>query len=293
MAYLGVLEIAARLLLPVHSALAARIRSDWSAAVQFGDSPLPHRPSFLVVGNSRLQAGIVRKELSALQRGNAANVAVLPIENTAYLDWYFGGRRLLAEGSKPQFLVLCLSPADLVSNLTDGALFARILMRPADILRVKQAARLDWTTTTTYLMASASAWIGESTGIRNWIRNETVPGLPELAHYFEFENRAAPNPRADVMEEIVGRRLRQFSAVCATHGCTGLLVIPPMLRDQGDGSLAAIVRAGRAAGVPVLIPLAPGELAKSYFGDGFHLNERGAEIFTPRLLEALKVAARD
>jgi hypothetical protein len=36
------------------------------------------------------------------------------------------------------------------------------------------------------------------------------------------------------------------------------------------------------------MPIAPGELAQSYFKDGFHLNQRGAEIFTPRLLEALK-----
>jgi hypothetical protein len=289
MAWLGGLEIAARVLLPVHSALAARIRADWSAAVQFGDSPSPHRPSFLVVGNSLLQAGIDREELSALQRGNAANVAVMPVENTAYLDWYFGARRLLAAGSKPQFLVLCLSPGDLVSNLTNGAVFARLLMRPADILRVKQAARLDWTTTSTYLMASASAWIGESTEIRNWIRNETVPGMPELAHY--FVQRAAPPPRGDVMAEIVGRRLGQFATVCAAHGCQGVVVIPPSLRDPGD--LAALTRAGRAAGVPVLIPVAPGELAQSYFPDGMHLNERGASIFTPRLWEALKGISHD
>jgi hypothetical protein len=242
-----------------------------------------------VVGNSLLQAGIDREELGALQRGNGANVAVMPVENTAYLDWYFGARRLLAAGSKPQFLVLCLSPGDLVSNLTNGAVFARLLMRPADILRVKQAARLDWTTTSTYLMASASAWIGESTEIRNWIRNETVPGMAELAHY--FVQRAAPPPRADVMEEIVERRLGQFATVCAAHGCQGVVVIPPSLRDAGD--LPALARAGRAAGVPVLIPVAPGELAQSYFPDGMHLNERGASIFTPRLWEALKGISHD
>ena len=284
MVYLGGLEVAARVLVPVHSALTARIRADWSAAVRFGGSPLPDRASFLVVGNSLLQAGIDREELSALQRGNAATVAVMPVENTAYLDWYFGARRLLAEGSMPQFLVLCLTPADLVSNLTDGAVFARILMRPADILRVKQAARLDWTTTSTYLMASASAWIGLSTEIRNWIRNETVPGMPELAHY--FLQRAAPFPHTDVVEEIVGRRLGQFATLCAAHGCKGMVVIPPSLRDPGV--LAALAHAGRAAGVPVLIPVAPGELGQSYFRDGFHLNERGADIFTPRLWEALE-----
>ena len=52
--------------------------------------------------------------------------------------------------------------------------------------------------------------------------------------------------------------------------------------------MPAVARAGRAAGMPVLIPVAPGELGPSYFKDGFHLNQRGAEIFTARLVEALK-----
>ena len=284
--YLGALEIAARVLYPAHSALAARIRSDWSTALQLGVSPSPDRRSFLVVGNSLLQAGIDREELTSLQQGNTLSVAVMPIENTDYVDWYFGVQRLLAEGSHPEFVVLCLAPVQLISRSTDGVVFARTLMRPVDILRVKQAAGLDWTTTTTYLMASASAWIGDSTEIRNWIRSETVPGMAGLASY--FWQRAAPNPSADVVEEIVRRRLTQFSAVCAAHGCKGLLVIPPLVRDLGDGSVAALARAGRAAGIPVLIPVAPGELGQSYFKDGFHLNQRGAEIFTARLLEALK-----
>jgi hypothetical protein len=209
----------------------------------------------------------------------------MPIENTDYLDWYFGVQRLLDEGSKPEFVVLCLAPVQLISRSTNGLVFARTLMRPADILRVKQAAGLDWTTTTTYLMASASAWIGDSAEIRNWIRVETVPGMTELAPYFW---QRAVVPRADVIEEIVGRRLTQFSAVCVAHGCKVLLVIPPLVSERGAESVAAVARAGRAAGVPVLVPVAPGGLGQSYFRDGFHLNQRGAEIFTPRLLEALK-----
>ena len=291
LAYLAALEIGARVLYPAHSALAARIRSDWSAARQVGVSPLPGRRSFLLVGNSLLEAGIDRRELSDLQQSNDLSVTIMPIENTNYLDWYFGVRRLLAEGSKPEFVVLCLMPRQLISDGTDGELFARMLMRPTDILQVKQAARLDWTTTSTYLMASASAWMGNSAEIRNWIRVETVPGISKLAPL--FPEPAATAQTAGSVEEIAARRLTQFAAMCATHGCKGLLVIPPMWRDRGDGSLAAVARAGRAAGVPVLIPVAPGELGQSYFGDGFHLNARGAEIFTPRLLEALEAIPRD
>jgi hypothetical protein len=283
LAYLGALEIAGRVLYPAHSALAARIRSDWSAALRSGVPPAHDKRSVLLVGNSLLQAGIDRKKLSALERRSTLSVAIMPLENTTYLDWYFGVQRLLAEGSNPEFVVLCLAPAHLISRSTDGVVFARRLMRPADILQVKQAAGLDWTTTGLYLMASASAWIGNSTEIRNWIRVETVPGMTELAQY--FWQRAGAGPRAEVVEEIVERRLRQFSAMCAAHGCKALLVVPPLV---GKGSVAAVLDAGRAAGVPILIPVAPGELGQSYFSDDFHLNHRGAEIFTARLFEALK-----
>ena len=284
--YLGALEVAARVLYPAHSALAARIRSDWIAARQLGASLSHDQHSFLLVGDSLLQAGIDRKKLRALTQASTLSVAIMPVENTEYLDWYFGVQRLLAEGSRPEFVVLCLPPQYLTSDRTDGELFARTLMRPADILRVKKAAGLDWTTTSTYLMASASAWMGNSAGIRNWIRVETVPGITELARY--FPERTDTYPRANVIEGIVGRRLTQFAAICSTHGCKALLLIPAMVRDRGDGSLAAMERAGRAAGVRVLLPVAPGELGPTYFSDGFHLNQRGAEIFTARLLKALQ-----
>jgi hypothetical protein len=284
LAYLGALEIGARVLYPMHSTITGRMRSDWSAARQLGVSR-PHDRSFLVVGNSLLQEGIDRKELRTLQQGSALSITILPVENTEYLDWYFGVARLLGEGSRPEFVVLCLLPWHLTSDGTEGEFFARTLMRPADILRVKQAARLDWTTTSTYLMANFSAWMGNSAGIRNWIRYETVPGISELAAY--FPQRSVGYPPVRVIEEIVAARLTQFAAMCAAHGCKALLVIPPMMRDRGSGSVAAVAGAARA-GVPVLIPLAPGELAADFFSDGVHLNERGATIFTARLTEALQ-----
>jgi hypothetical protein len=214
----------------------------------------------------------------------------MPIANTNYLDWYFGLRRLFAEGAKPEFVVLCLTPVQLISDEVDDEVFARTLMRPADILRVKQAAHLNWTTTSTYLMARASAWMGNSAGIRNWIRNETVPDMIELARYFPPPAAARPSPAS--IEGIADQRLEEFSALCASHGCKALLLIPALLRHRADESLDAVARAARGAGVPLLMPIAPGELGPSFFLDGFHLNERGAHIFTPRLLEALRATGR-
>ena len=291
LAYLAALEIGARLLYPAHSALAARIRSDWSAASQVGASGSPPQRNFLVVGNSLLQAAIDRKELAAVTREDGPSVTILPIENTEYLDWYFGLQRLLAQGSRPQFVVLSLVPVQLISDRTDGEFFAWQLMRPVDLLRVKEAAHLDWTSTSTYLMASASAWIGDSAGIRNWIRSETVPGMSELARY--FPQRAAAAPPAQLIERIAEPRLRQFAALCAAHGCKALLLIPPLVRLRGDQSLLAVARAARAARVPVLMPVAPGDLGPELFPDGFHLSQRGARMFTPRLVDTLRRVAQD
>ncbi len=289
--YLAALEIGSRTVYPSHSTLAARIRSDWCAARQLRAPAANEHRSFLLLGNSLLQAAIDREEVSRLQERNGLTIATLPIENTHFLDWYFGLVRLLGAGAKPQFVALSLTPMQLTSDATEGEFSAWRLMRAVDILQVRQAAHLDWTSTSTYLLARGSAWIGNSAGIRNWITSRTVPGIDELAPYLAAP--PAKPPPAEVIEEVSERRLARFSALCAAQGCRALLLIPPLLRVRGAGSLAAVARAARAADVPLLMPLAPGELGPAFFADGFHLNPRGAAEFTPRLMNALTAIAPD
>ena len=56
--------------------------------------------SILVVGNSLLLHGIDRARLQR-EMGSRYHVVLYPIEGTTYLDWYFGLRRLFADGARP------------------------------------------------------------------------------------------------------------------------------------------------------------------------------------------------
>jgi hypothetical protein len=283
--YLAALELIARTLFMTHSALERRIDSDWHAALRIGGAGADRRRDFVLVGNSLLQLGVDRESLRVLQENADIRVTMMPVENTWFLDWYFGAQRLLSEGSRPQFVVLTLSVPNLTSRRTDGAYFAWRLMRRQDILRVKQAADLDWTTTSTYLLASFSAWIGNGDGIRNWIRVRTLPGMTGLAAY--FPERAQSSPPAAALEKIIAPRLAQFSAICAAHGCKAVLLIPPMVADP-DQLLSAVARAASTAHMTFVLPMSPGELGPQFFSDGYHLNAAGAARFTPRLVEALR-----
>jgi len=61
-------------------------------------------------------------------------------------------------------------------------------------------------------------------------------------------------------------------------------VIPPTSERGAD----AIVQAGQENQIRVLAPVADEEFDWSYFQkDGFHLNEKGAKVFTSRLASNL------
>ena len=290
MGYFGGLEISARRIYPSHSAIAARIFSDLDASLQLRHSAASGPRTMLVVGNSLLLNGVDREQLRRLAGADGVSISLLPIENTAYLDWYFGLRRLLAEGSRPDIVALCLTPRQLVSRATDGEFFARNMMRASDILLVKQAAGLDLTATSAYLVANYSAWMGSRAGIRNWIKSQAIPGMDELAPY--FPERAGPMPPARVVQDVAMHRLADLSGLCATAGCRVLLIVPPVASSSAYDSLESVVQqAAYDTGVAFVMPIAPGELPADMFADGFHLNARGAAVFTPTLARSLSAVA--
>jgi hypothetical protein len=287
--YFGGLEVLARKVYPSHSAIAARIFSDLDSTLRLRHFAALEPRTMLVVGNSLLLNGVDREQLRSLTDADGISTSLLPIENTAYLDWYFGLRRLFAEGSRPDIVAVCLTPRQLVSRGTDGEFFARNLMKAGDILLVQQAAGLDLTTTSTYLLARYSAWMGSRGGIRNWVRSQAIPGMDALAPY--FPEHAGPMPPKDVVRNVTMHRLSELSDLCSTAACRVLLIVPPVASKDAYDFLETVVKQAAAdAKVPFVMPIAPGELPADMFADGFHLNPRGAAVFTPALARSLSTA---
>jgi lysophospholipase L1-like esterase len=137
-------------------------------------------------------------------------------------------------------------------------------------------------TTSDYLFAHFSSWFGTRSHLRVFLLQWLLPGADQLATYVAPAARGSDGP-ADLSRAL--QRLRQLQQLCASHGAAFALLIPPTLRASDPGPELAVLAA--QSGIPVLIPYRPGEMPRVVFADGFHLDPRGAELFTARLTQQL------
>jgi len=281
--YCALLEIVTRIGLDRISHNQNRVYADYRAAKSLTPSKSAGVPTLLLVGNSLLLQGVDRVMLKQ-QLASSYQVFLLPIENTQFEDWYFGLRRLFAEGSRPATVVVCLSTRQLISRTTNGEYFAHYLMRPQDLFAVKNEAQLDNTVTSNYFFAHWSRWLGTRAQIRNWLLQELMPNLTQLIGY--FPGRIPPMPPSSEVVQRALPHLLALSDLCRHYNSTLLVLVPP-IRDIRDAS-AEVQEAGARAGIPVVIPMRPSETTTEDFTDGFHLNPNGAARFTQRLVVTLQ-----
>jgi len=278
LAYVCTLEAVASFGFPRVNHYWRRILADQQVALSIRPSASNGSPTVLLVGNSLLEWAVDRdllhKELSA-----AYSSSVLPVENTSYLDWYFGLRRLFADGSHPAVLGVVLSTRQLISESTMGEPFAHSMMLVGDIFEVKREAHLDNTSASNYFFARTSSWLGYRSEVRNWLLQKLMPNVGNLTRY--LPGKTPPMPPTD---EVLARalpRLRTLNQLCKQHGVRFFLVVPPTL-DVHDSSLALQAAAARE-GILVLVPYSPSEMPSDAFqSDAFHLNSHGANLFTSR-----------
>jgi hypothetical protein len=280
--YSAGLEVVARRDLSRISRIQRRIHDDLSAAKSIAPRAKNDPSTILVVGSSLLLDGVDR---ASLKKELAPNflVTLLPIENTQFDDWYFGLRRLFAEGSRPSIVVLFLSTRQMISRATEDEYFAYYLMQERDLLAVKKESQLDNTTASAYFFANRSEWLGSRARIRNWLLQEIMPNLGRLIRYFPGET-----PRMPPKEQVVAGALPHLLAVnqlCEANGARLVVVVPPTL-SQDDAS-ADVQDSAAKDGILVLVPMRANDVTPEDFDDGYHLNPRGAARFTPRLASAL------
>jgi hypothetical protein len=281
--YLCALETVTRVAFPRINHVWRAIQADYGSAIALRPTAASESATILIVGNSYLDLAVNRERLrQEISPGYSA--AFLSLWGSSYLDWYFGLRRLFAEGSRPAVVGLCLSTPQLISTATYGTPFANRLMLERDILRVKESANLDTTLASNYFFAHFSSWLGHREEIRNWILRNSMPHSAELVNYFKQSSQPLPSTA-----ELVGRalpRLHQLNQICQANGVRFFVLIPPSL-DVHDASSELQAAAARE-GIPVVLPFRHAELPPSGFlSDGEHLNPQGAALFTERLGPAL------
>jgi hypothetical protein len=239
-------------------------------------------PTVLLVGNSLLNEGI---QIDTLRSDLASDYAVsrLVIEQTHYLDWYFGLRRLLDEGSHPSVIILTLDPSQFASPFTLDESFARRQMSIHDFPQVVRETNLDRTTASNYFFAHWSNWLGNKGFIRQAVLILLVPHFRELGARIA-DHGSHVNDR-DRLLAAAQQRLPELAALARTHGVQLVLLFPPALRENYSLDIQQL---GATLNVPVWVPSPPGEFSPDLYRDGFHLNPHGAEIFTTRLAQELR-----
>jgi hypothetical protein len=286
---LALAELACRFAVPHLVEIEGRREAEYAEAVA-PQAPDERQRTVLVLGNSLLAEGVDWQSLRE-RVGGEVRLQRLVVESTAYHDWHYGLRRLLADGARPGHVILVLSPDQLASPTHRGDYSAYRLMRTRDAWRAGQDMGLSNTQSADLVISSASAYFGMRTNIRKRMIKAVVPGLEQLMPI--LTQREEPKLQKDELQAIARARLDALQAIASTNGVRLAVAVPPT-NDRNIAALtAAVVDAGKAAGVTVLVPVAPDSLpGSSYASDGFHLSRTGAVVFTPRFADEISRLAR-
>jgi len=277
--------MACRLGMPRISRIERRLEEEYRAALEVVKQPGSGLQA-IVLGNSLLNAGIRFDEAHRLLLPDI-DARRLMVFDTSYCDWYYGMRRLFAEGSRPDVVILVLTPTQLAISKIRGNYFGYHLMRMADLFSVANDVGLSNTQTSNLAFANLSAYFGLGGEARKWLAGQVFADLPGLTKWM-VATGSAPLTEEQVYSTCLWR-LRVLRELTAQYGSKLVLVIPPTTGSGAEPYYAAVRRAGSLAGVSVVVPVQPNTLGDSYYSDrGFHLNDRGAEIFTASFVEAIR-----
>lgn len=239
----------------------------------------------LVIGNSLLNAGV---DFPAFQNGMGSGFKAsrYVIEQTNYLDWYYGLRRLYKEGVRADFVVLPLSARQMIADGVRGDYFAYRMMNASDFLDVARDAKLSATSAFSLLLGRWSAFYGTRSETRKFILSKTIPGVMGLVSYL------SPGPDPNPLDHertvrVAAQRLKRIDELVRDNGGRFVFIVPASL-DPNEGIY--LEEAGRSAGISVLVPMHTETLSPNDFTDGFHLNPAGASRFTKALALNLQEA---
>jgi hypothetical protein len=240
------------------------------------------RPTVLLAGNSLLLEGVQLDKLHD-ELAPRYEVSRLGIEQTHFLDWYFGLRRLLQEGSRPGAIVLALGTDQLASKFTLGEEFAHRQMSARDLPLAIQETNLDRTTASTYFFAHWSNWLADKGVIRQRVLIVLVPNFRALAG--RIADHGAHIHEREVLVGMAKKRLPELAELSRTYGVKIVLMVPPALREDYSRDIQQV---GANVGVPVWVLSPPGEYPRSLYSDGYHLNPQGSSDYTSRLAEQIR-----
>ena len=279
--FLAGIEAAARFVFPRTSRIAARVRREQAKAGAIGkDGGSEH--TVLLVGNSLMLEGLNVESLRAgLPPG--WRLVRFVVEQADYLDWYYGLRRLFAEGARPQVVAIMLSPAQTIADSIRGEFFARHLMQLSDLGRLTHELKLHPTRETGLAFGNLSEFYGSRAEVRNWLLLRIMPQFDSVARLLI---KRAPIPADNSPYRAAAARLRAMREEVEIHQARFVWLLPPGLHTKDADT--GLLEAAQAAGVTVVSAVPSDSLPAADFSDGIHLTGPGREIYTSKLVPLMR-----
>jgi len=278
------IELVCRFGIPRISRIERRQHIEYEDMFNFSDRS-SYTVDGIVLGNSLLGAALRFEEVKQ-KLLPAFDAKRFFVDDTNFFDWKYGIRRLLSRGARPDVIVLVMTPRQLLSTRIRGDYFAYHLMNLSDVLSVASDVRASNTQISDLAFSNLSAFGGIRAEIRKLVAGALLPDLPRLTSLMTAQT---PSPlEASSVRFESERRLKALKDLAGQYHARVILVIPPEGARVTKSMAAVVQQAGASAGVSVLVPVAPGSMPAHMFSDGFHLNEQGAKVFTPRFVESLQ-----
>lgn len=255
------------------SAIEGRIASEYRQATAIRRVP-GNASVILFLGNSLLLEALDIPKLRE-QFAPSAQVTRFAIEGTGFQDWHYGVRRLLAQGSRPDVIVLCMSATGMLTRDIRGDYSSYYLFDLDDIPAVAREFHMDLTRTSSLLFAHFSLLYAARNNYRVFVMNRIDMPYSRIAQALG-PHQPGELPSAEVIVRVVENRLRVMKQDTAASGVRLMLLVPP-------GSLPCddeLIEAGRRSGVDTMIPFRADTMPRSMFRDPTHVNREGSALFT-------------
>jgi hypothetical protein len=235
----------------------------------------------LLAGNSLLLEGV---DMPTLEGGFPREVHPVRyiVEQTEYYDWFYGLKRLFAEGSRPAMVVLCIGPTHFVGSLMLLDSGPYYLYSLGDLPAIARLQHLSLTDASSLYFAHWSFFFSEKNALRNFVMGKIDPVYGTFLH--ELGMQPAPPMTAQQVTAIATPRFAEIDELCRRNGARFVYLIPPGFVTNED----ALRAAAADAHVPFLAPVRQSEWPLSKFRDGFHLTPESsiefARLLAPELV---------
>jgi hypothetical protein len=274
------LELVSRARFDSTSRVQRREVAERAALLLVRDSGAARDRHIAMLGNSLMLEGVGLPLFQATLNPRYVPVPYFVL-GTNYYDWFFGLRRLFAEGAHPEYVLLGLSPNELATSEVRGDFTARYMVQQSDLLRIVKLTHMDATRASEFMLSHYSEYYSTREITRGYVMSRVLPSVGEMFHS-RYASVHDPELSESVLQKLATDRLVALDQLCRANGAHLIFVVPPTYEKGAD----VIQAAGLAHGIKILVPVRDNEFDDGdYQEDRIHMNEKGAHVFTLRLAD--------